>query len=251
MLTRNWAFFRVLGPSSAVADRRIPAIVPDLVAHLGTADDGGRWYFRRIHEPVPHFGMWFHTRPDVLTELERRLGTRREPDTTGPGADLAWIASEFALGVLRDGVLPAAAQLPVAAYLLDRVAGLVPAADRRSFLFLYWEQWSRGMRPQQRLALAADADAQDAQSLRAAGEVFLHDRHERAVRHYLGSLRQAVLGAPRTPDHPPAYLLFTHAHLTNDCLGITTATEAAAARVLRSALPGGPVPVPPRKELPA
>jgi hypothetical protein len=251
LLTRNWAFFRVLGPSPAEADRRIPAIVPDLVAHLGTADDGGRWFFRRLREPVPHFGMWFHARPDVLTELERRLGTRQETDTAGPGADLAWIASEFALDILRDGVLPATAQLPVAAYLLDQVTDLVPAADRRTFLFLYWERWSRGIRPQQRLALAAGADAQDAQGLRAAGELFLHDRHERAVRRYLANLRQAALGAPRTPDLPRAYLLFTHAHLTNDCLGVSTAAEAMAARALRRTLPGGPVPVPRRKELPA
>ena len=109
------------------------------------------------------------------------------------------------------------------------------------------------MSPAQRLALATSADESDAQSLRAAGELFLHDRHERAVRRYLAGLREAVLGAPRTPDHPPAYLLFTHAHLTNDCLGIPAAAEAMAARVLRRIVPDGPAAtasVARRKELP-
>jgi hypothetical protein len=111
---------------------------------------------------------------------------------------------------------------------VSRLAELVPAAERRSFLFACWQEWSAAMTPSQRVALGRAA-------LRGLPDV---GKTEEPLRRHHHTLHE-VIATHRDPSPVPRnYLLFQHARLTHNRLGVPPAEAALAALVARGALAG-------------
>lgn len=273
-MTRTWSMLRLLrpaGPGRPSGRSRgdypgdhtteaVCSLLPGLVDLLRSADPGARWSFRRLDDRHgPNVGLWFHSRPEVLREVASR--TRREAGRQGwsvtadryrletakypsraaaeQAADLATASSDFAVGLVCARAVTPRTQLATAVGHLREVVELVAGADRGSFLFSCWQSWTSGMRPDRRVELVRRADDQAGALLATAAEVSRPPRVAGHWRRYVDALHQAVGRDADGPDGAPRnYLLFDHAHLTHARLGIAVATEALAARVLRSAPDG-------------
>jgi hypothetical protein len=260
-MTREWFSSRLPRPAWS-EQQEYPAqaildVVPALVRHLRTADPEGRWHFWRHPEPPGEvLDVWFHTTPAVGDELAYRLhvqvtrhGWSADPvwnrasapasgahRTTGLLADLSVLSCDFALDLLGDGDLDSAAQLDAATRHLRFLSGLMPPADRPAFLFLCWQHWSRELTADQRVERGRQADQLAMELLhRAAGTAPWQQRWDR----YFDEFCAVLQGDSGDPDQPVKYVLFDHAHLTHNRLGIAADTEALAARAVRTALRSG------------
>jgi hypothetical protein len=263
-VTRNWLSFRLLKSLSMDHDDHaalaLPAVVRELVDQLRSADVDGRWFFQRLDgHPGPSLGLWFRSTTAVLHELEQKLRAesmkrdwpltadhyepQRAKYASRRGVELATrlaaASSDFALDLLDGGEPLPDAQLPLAVLHLEHLVELVPERDRRSFLFLCWQHWTAGMRPGQRIELGIHADCEAETVHRAVADIRMREHLDDSWQRYLRMIR-GVTASRRPTDAPPMnYLLFDHAHLTHNRLGIPVAVEAQAARVLRAALGRG------------
>ncbi|WP_155375125.1 hypothetical protein [Catellatospora vulcania] len=161
--------------------------------------------------------------------------------TTG----LSAASHHLALDLLATG-LPAAEHLRAAATHLYLLADLLRADIRAAFLFTGWQRWSAGLTPAARVALGELAQQEAVHLLRSVAQASGHTPWQR----HGERLRTAATELRDEPQLP--YLLFDHAQSTHERLGIDAATQAVAARALRTALAtGAVVPVPVRQPLPA
>lgn len=260
-MTREWFSFRLPRPTwsdhQEYPAQAISDVVPALVRHLRTADPEGRWHFRRHPAPPGEvLDVWFHTAPAVGDELAHRLQvqaarhdwpaspvrSRAGSPATGPDrtsgllADLSVLSSDLALDLLGDGDLGPVAQLDAATRHLRFLSGLMPDRDRPAFLFLCWQHWSRELTADQRVELVRQADQQAAELLHPAAGT---DRWQHRWDRYFDEFNALLQGEAGDPDLPVNYVLFDHAHLTHNRLGIMAGTEALAARAVRAALHTG------------
>lgn len=248
MVTRNWLFVRLLKPQWMGSENHpaglLPSIVPDLAGRLRALDAGGQWAFQRMDdENGPHAGLWFSARQEVLADLESRLietaarkqipvSVDQQPVVNYPTAEeravavaLAEASSDLAIELLKDGELDADARLLAAVHHLARVVELT-GGDRAAFLFHCWQQWTSSLSPQGRIDLVHDADTHDL-DLSGAFHREHWQRYEARTRAIVEN--QNVAG----------YVLFDHAHMAHNRLGIDPRTEALAARLVRVALTRG------------
>lgn len=263
-MTRASLSFRVSQPSATNngddrAARAVYNVVQPLFHYFSSADADGWWYFQHVAPPGRDLEVWFHSTPAVIAELERRLLGQvakhdrlvtlhlGRPDPPGgqeaqpPGLAerLATASSSFALELLGGGDLDAAAQLDVTALHLHFLTEALPAAERPAFLFFCWHHWTRRLAPQRRIELAEQAEKHAPDLLRRVPEPALPPEWEPAWQRYVGALKALLQSRPADDGTPLNYLLFRHAHLTHNRLGIPVATEAMAARALRIALVSG------------
>ncbi|RBM12337.1 hypothetical protein DEH69_20210 [Streptomyces sp. PT12] len=205
--------------------------------------------------------MWVRSTPRVLADVGRRLGSAGEaaaPALRGgqPAVELATAHSDFALDALRDGGLPPGGRLPAAVAHLRLLTGLLPTAERPAFLFACWLRDTGQLTPARRVDLGVRADRRAAllpgPEAGFPGDGRLGDSWE----HYVKTVRGIVADRRRGPggnaldgngDGGNAggggdgggvslnYLLFEHARLAANRLGIPRATAALAARALRAA----------------
>lgn len=246
---------RLSGPPQADKDDKtqlLSDVLPGLVRYFRSADPGGRWFFQRFHN---HLELWFCSATAVRHELELRLaaecarrGWPMAMDHCGPqsecyagtcDAELSLASSELALDLLNAGELREDAQLAMAVRHLRYIVELIPGGDRAAFLFFYWTYWASGMSPGQRIDLAKRADRESELILRAATDIQLLANTGDSWQRYLWAIRKAALARRPADGIPANYLLFKHAHLTHNRLGIGAAEEALAARVLRTMLSTG------------
>ncbi|MCJ1678331.1 hypothetical protein MTF65_13430 [Streptomyces sp. APSN-46.1] len=258
-MSRDWLFVRIPNPlrnnqNEDHSSRVLSTAVADLAGHLRLADPEGNWQFRRPDRSAgSNLGLWFHSTHEVLEELERRLRAhtaahnwpvitdRYDPPTakyrtsqTIRLADrLATESSEFALRLLQDGGPRPEERLPLATLHLWHLCALMAPADRAAFLFHFWQFGTDDLGPAGRVQLAAEADGYAATLLSSPPEVDgqVWERYVPAVR--------SVIGGRQDTGVPVNYLLYDHAQLTHDRLGIPTATAALGARALRGVLAAG------------
>lgn len=254
-MTPNWLRCRLPEPLQSEHDHKtqiLSDVLPGLVRYFRSADPGGRWFFQRFHN---HLELWFCSAAAVRHELERRLAAEfsrhgwpmimdcyESPSAHYIGtrdAELSSASSELALDLLNAGELRGDAQLTMAVQHLCHIVELIPGGDRTAFLFFYWTYWANGMSPGQRIDLATRADRDYELILRAAAKTQLLSNTEVSWQRYLWVVRETILTRRPNDDIPANYLLFKHAHLTNNRLGIGVATEALAARALRTTLREG------------
>jgi hypothetical protein len=154
------------------------------------------------------------------------------------GIDLATrfaaASGDFARRQLRGGELPTGSWLAVAARQLLCLVELVPDRHRTSFLFLYWEKWTRHMSPAQRVDLSHQANRFAATIPDMAGDLV-----DQPARQHRLALRAIAADQRPTASAPITYLLFELAHLSLDQLGIPIPARVVAARALRGALISG------------
>ena len=256
-MERDWLSFRLLRPAGFDHDdhtaRAVADVVPALVRHMRSADAEGRWHLGRTGgEPHGCLEVSFHSTPAVIDELEHRLHAQSAKHDwpmslipTAPAgsrfragsdvaAHLAAASSDFALDLLASG-LTERDHLPAAVLHLRFVSDLLPAAERTAFLFHGWQLWSRPLSPDQRMDLVEQSGQLGHLTGLLAPTQWRADWREPWARHLrvLSSIvdtHAAAVGGALT------YLLFEHAHLTHNRLGIPVAVEAVAARALRTAL---------------
>ncbi|MEU7384963.1 MULTISPECIES: hypothetical protein [unclassified Streptomyces] len=225
-MTADWSFCRLFGPTSADA---LFSLVPDLVGLVRAEDPHALWSFRRLPDSLV---LRFRSSADIgrlAREMDdRRLWTvrtgRYEPQTTKYlnlpetklADELASTSSDFALTALRDG----RPGLTAAVWHLRRLVELIPEPDRASFLFHCRQHWVSPLTPARRVELTT------------AAEVSLEpfDAPE-AWQQHLDAVRQIVTTAGGMPTR---FLLFDHAQITHNQLGVDNAGAALAARVVRS-----------------
>ncbi len=267
-MTRTQLSFRLLTQASMKhsdhANRAMTEVVPALVSHLRSADAEGHWHFRREGGTLDaEVEVCFHATPSVIDELEHQLrlqirqhdwpmhlpGPRHSsaaPGSSGAASQAPSVAdrlsacsSDFALNVLANGGLAAAERLCAAAANLRFVTEIMPGAakpaERAAFLFLGWQQWSRELSPAKRLALGGQACEVAPAILSQAAETIADSRWNGLWQDYFAAV-ESILASGQSPGLPVRYVLFEHAHLTHNRLGIPAATEALAARALREAL---------------
>lgn len=263
-MTRAWLSFRLLRPAGMNHDdhtaRAISDVVPALVRHLRSADADGRWQFRHTGERDCDLEISFHSTPAVIEELEHRLRLQSSkhdwpvslvPALRRPGprdgaaesslaAQLSAASSDFALELLADGGLAPDDHLNAAALNLRFLSGLLPAADRASFLFHGWQHWSRSLTPAQRIELGEQA-AKEAEHIMRTTEQSVTQAHWLDPwQRYFRALESILDSQSSAAGTPINYLLFEHAHLTHNRLGVPAGVEAVAARALRTALTAQP-----------
>ncbi|RKN07369.1 hypothetical protein [Streptomyces radicis] len=198
-------------------------------------------------EGEPEFQVWVLSTPRVLVDVGRRLrspGEAAAPALRGgrTAVELATAHSDFALDALREGGLPPGGRLPAAVAHLRFLTGLLPTAERAAFLFACWLRDTGQLTPARRVDLGVRADRQagllPGPEAGFPGDGRLRDSWE----HYTKTVRGIVADRRPGPEGhgdgggvPLNYLLFEHARLAGNRLGIPRATEALAARALRAA----------------
>jgi hypothetical protein len=236
-VARQWTVLRVVGSERTPPWHAVAA----LVARLRAADSGALWSFQRDRSCIavswcasPELSALL---TDELTVAVGELGWSVVGDTyEGPTAKygsaglldtatvLADISSDLALACaqrcLSDETVLAVAHL-------SRLIELVDESARAGLLFQCWEHWSRELEPRRRREVADLAVSRAPGIVRDACSAF-----GRSVDWdgYLSAVADAVAG------QAGPYLLFDHAHLTHQRLGIGVAAEAFAARVVRIGL---------------
>lgn len=247
-VTRDWLYLRVR------PGRPGDEVLRALAGRLRTADRGARWAFQRlVDRDGPHLGLWLHSRPEVLRELRaaaRRtapddpitrqrhtpVGTRYLGDVAARTAtDLSQLSSEFALDLLAAGGPDPAVLFAVTH--LAQLAELLPARDRAAFLFQCWLHRAAELSAETRHELMGLARADAGAVLDAVAGQRWRPGQPAIWSDYLGRL-PGVASAPGRLE-PAPYVIFDHAHLTHNRLGIDAADEALAAQVVRTALLAG------------
>lgn len=257
-MSRDWLFVRIPNPlrnrNEDHSARVVSTAVADLAGHLRAADPEGNWQFRRPDEEAgSNLGLWFHSTHEVLKELERRLRThtaahnwpvitdRYDPPTakyctsqTIRLADrLATESSEFALALLQEGGLDPRDRLTLATLHLWHLCALMAPSDRAAFLFHFWQFGTEELSPAGRVQLASEADGYAVTLLNGLPAV-----DGGVWEQYLPAVRSVIEGQ-QDSGVPVNFLLYDHAQLTHDRLGIPTETAALGARALRAALSAG------------
>lgn len=159
--------------------------------------------------------------------------------TADLAVELASISSELALGLLSCPDPAWSRTLPAAIHHLSRVLEFVPEKHRLSFLFQCWQTWSNTLEPARRVAVGAFADMDAGRATKIIESVRVAESTAAHWTSYDSALAETLSDNAIPNGTPVNYLLFEHAHLTNNRLGIDTETEARAARTLRSALVSG------------
>lgn len=256
MLERSWLFTRLVqasDPSTYQGLTEILAeVVPGLVACLQQGDPASDWHFNRADEgpQQPAVVLGFHATPEVLAEVTQRLhslpptisavfteaGDAPADDTRhGP---LARAASDLALALFRCDEWFPETELPLTVLHLQQLTRLLPEADRLGFLSHFWQEQVRHLTQAQRRDIAVQADSQREKILLAAAELQQVPAFAAIWESYLKQVR-AFSSAPR--DTPPlGYLLFRHAQLTHQRLGIPPSVDSLGAMALRLSLVGPP-----------
>ncbi|WDZ86553.1 hypothetical protein [Micromonospora cathayae] len=252
-VTRHWLFGRLYLPGGA--SLALPAALPRLVRRVHLADPGGCCFFDRVRTPAgPALEVWAHSTPPVLDDVEALLrtdpawplGSSTVRDVTRPvhhrhdtGRDvtdeLAAASSRLALDLTDGDGLDPARHVDVTTTHLRGLTDLIPVADRRSFLFVCWQQWSSELQAGQRIELSvaaersvpAPADGPVSAADAAAGP---------AWQAYLDRTAGIVRGQRDAAGPPPAYLVFSQAEATHDRLGIPVDLAALVALRLRQQL---------------
>ncbi|MCX4473503.1 hypothetical protein OOK41_24900 [Micromonospora sp. NBC_01655] len=245
-LERSWLFTHLAVPAGGCPDARVAellgTVVAELVAAARRADPPADWFFDRIGAPAgTRLRLGFHATGAGLDAVRRLLpadGRGACPADPYPvrdaarGGPLAHAGSDLALALLG-GDIPwlAGVELPLAVAHLRELTGLVPAADRLTFLFLHWQDRGRLLTGAQRRDLAAQADAGAEKIVLAAGDLPLTGEVAAAWRRYLDRVTD-VVGRDH-PVTPPGFLLAYHAQLTHERWGIGPDVDALAALALR------------------
>jgi hypothetical protein len=159
-----------------------------------------------------------------------------------PQDDASWTLAELAAeftGELRATGSPTG-DLRTAGLLLRLVTESMPGPVRSSFLFLCWQEWSRGVSAPVRVELARRADAEAAQILRTCDPAALDPAVRRVWTGYADRLRVFV-AEHRDAGRPLLnYWLFEHAGRTRQLLEVPALCAASAGRSLRAASGAGP-----------
>jgi hypothetical protein len=262
-VARDWSFIRLLEPlrteHGAHFTAGLPEVVSGLAAQLRAGDAAARWSFLPLcDQHGPHVGLWFYSTPDVRTGVEHSL--RAEADRRGwqvlgddyaaptakynsehlldRAAALAEVSSDLALALAGNGTLTGYPETTIAVLHLAYLVELIDESKRAAFLFHCWEHWSRELTPEHRVELASQAPDQIERELRTAADARLLESASEWWRRYLAGVRA------NTTDLAGPYLLFDHAHLTHQRLGISARTEALAARIVRTGLTAESFPIP-------
>ncbi|MHA4818918.1 lantibiotic dehydratase C-terminal domain-containing protein [Streptomyces aculeolatus] len=239
----------------------LTVVAPGEIRRLRAADPGAAWGFSRPARasgthPIRDLELWFRARTDVLADVNRRLHAAaaghgqpavtedyapptakyRSERTLRAAQRLATVSSDFALALLAAGRPRPAERLPLAAAHLRRVSALTTGDARAALLFHLWQYATDGLAPEHRLRLTAEAEAQARDFGNGHAPWDTHDLAEYAdaVAHAAG--RPGDGEGPGGDGVPVNFLLFDHAWLTHERLGISSATTALAAVAVRSAL---------------
>jgi hypothetical protein len=218
----------------------LTTVVAPIVRRLRAADPDSVWFFQRLDGlNGDQLGLWCHTTAKARRTVEtaaRAHTVRRDwpltmdPDDSFAGrhadiravpaaAGLACAGSELALRLRGAGDLSSAVRH------LRHVVALVPDADRRSFLFLCWQEWTQAMTSPQRLTLTAAAATMTGPVEAAAADEPWH-RYRDAL--------QVAVSAHDSAAAPMNFLLFQHALLTHNRLGVPSDAAALAALLVRA-----------------
>jgi hypothetical protein len=260
-MNRTWLRVRLLAPPETGSPARHPPsiaeLAPALICGLRSMDAGAEWHFRRLAAPDSCLEMHFRSHPAAIAAVEsslrRHCAERRWRLSEQDGA--AWeqaagvsraearlagalsaLSSDLALGLLAAGGPGAAGQVAVAALHLRLLTALVPPADRLAFLFQCWQDWGRSLSPRVRAELARTADEIAPDMTTTMARLATAPRLGPLWARYRRSLLAHWESHGPGGDAPRAYVLFQHAHLTHDMLGISPQEAAVAARALRSAM---------------
>lgn len=253
-MTRDWSLYCLHRPAPGAAAPAVWDASDRLLAFaraLRAADPRARWLFQRLDNGSrPYLGVWTdcdpaagartaaaHSAvavdPAAVAVPERYLPpAARYPD--GPGREQAELLAMASSELIAEIPVPAA--LPVVVLHLRELVDLLPAADRPGFLFTCWQEWSSELEPRRRVELAMESDYQAKLLGAAILDPALAGERGPAWARYLDTLRRVVDAADADPQTPLGYLLFDHAHLTHNRLGVSPDLEAMAARLLRAVL---------------
>nr|QRV62340.1 Lantibiotic biosynthesis dehydratase [Verrucosispora sp.] len=255
-MTRDWSLYCLRRATPGTADLAVPDVSDRLLAFadaLRAADPRARWLFQRLDNGSrPYLGVWTDCDPAAgsgaaayaalavdraAAEVPERYlpPIARYPD--GPGRELAELLAMASSELIAETPVPAA--LPVVVLHLRELVELLPAADRPGFLFTCWQEWSSELGPRRRVELAVESDYQAELLGTAILDPALAGERGPAWAGYLDTLRHVAGAAHTDPQTPLGYLLFDHAHLTHNRLGVTPDLEAMAARLLRAVLRNG------------
>lgn len=241
-----------------VTVRRIALILRPVLDRLLGDPSHCRWSFQRL--PDVRVGtsvrLSFHAATPVLDALEAQseqaldeLGWQTSTDRELFRADVpadrvgmvfSTLSSELALALLVESALPAAAKRAFAVTHLLRLVTLVPEADRATFLFTCWRDSSARMSRAQRVVIAREADRWDSCPVREDVEFAWDHGRTGQWQRYLDAIGELAADA-RAAELPLNYLLFDHARLTHNRVGISPDNEGFAAWLLRSALVNGDI----------
>lgn len=257
-MAREWSCLRLSARQQADDDARLERVAEGMryIAHIvSTHEPGVHWSFCQLGDGS--FALWLNAAREDLdhvaaearkaavaagcvaehyddAELSRRYSSCH---TSEPARKLSAVSSEFALTALTDGGLPESRWLPLAVAHMRQVSGLIPDTDRGGFLFSCWTDWTYGTTPEQRVALAEWVAALSTTPEWSA-EMGWSAELRAAWRRYLDTLRVTAID-PDAAGSPINYLLFEHAHLLHNRLGISRGSEALAARIVRSSVLSG------------
>ncbi|WP_051966417.1 lantibiotic dehydratase C-terminal domain-containing protein [Kitasatospora mediocidica] len=259
-MAQSWSFLRLPKPlgtdTEDHVEQAISKVGPVLADRLRDRDPSVLWSFQRLADaPGSALGLWFHSADPLRQELEaavRAVAASHDwpvaAEHGGRPADhhdslparrlaerLAALSSDFALDLLRDGRLDADRQFEMAVLHLGSLVSLVPARERASFLFTLWQHRSQAMAPAERVRVS-EAARRQADVI----PVLLDGRLDSGVwAGYTRAVDAIVSDVPLGAAVPVNFLLFEHAQLTHDRLGLSLAAETLAANALRGALADG------------
>jgi hypothetical protein len=237
VVSRQWTVLHIFGSA------HIPPwqAVAKAVGRLRTADADALWAFDRPPgRHGPHVRVSWYTMPDLAAALTGDLRTTAgdhgwdvitgthdtqrskylDADMAAAATRLADVSSDLALKVAC--ARPPVDETALAVAHLARLTDLVDESARAAFLFHCWEHWSQELSPAHRREIAVRAATQTLDDA-TVNELTRSPEWER----YLAAVKAVAIGR---------YLLFDHAHLTHQRLGISPAAEAFAARVVRIGL---------------
>jgi hypothetical protein len=224
-------------------------------------DADAEWHFRRLPAPDSCLELCFRSHPAAIAAIEDSLRRRcvergwqlreRDGDVHGTpwercagvshaearlAGALSVLSSDLALELLATGGFDAAEQVGVAALHLRLLTGLVPPHDRLAFLFQCWQHSGRSLAPSVRVELVKRADEITQDIAGTTARLATASRYGHLWGWYGRSLLARWERHRSDGDVPRAYVLFQHAYLTHNRLGICPEEEAIAAMALRSAM---------------
>jgi hypothetical protein len=238
--------------------RRVVLIVGPIVHRLLADPACCHWSFQRLsdHQTGTSVRLSFHATSSVLDELEieceqalneRGWDTasdrdRARSDTPSDRAAMTFstLSSELALALFAGGGLPGAAKRAFAVAHLLRMVTLVSVADRATFLFTCWQESSARMSREQRFVITREAKRWQDCPVKEHTELAWDRRQPDDWRRYLDSVEHLIVDAQHA-ELPVNYLLFDHARMTHNRVGIGPDNEGFAAWLLRSALINGEI----------
>jgi hypothetical protein len=266
-MSRTWLRVRLLPPQQtgprARHAHRIAELAPALICRLRSMDADAEWHFQHLPASDPRLELCFRSHPAAIAAIADALRLRcaergwqldeRDGEMHGTpvweraagvshaeaqlAGALSVLSSDLALELLATGGFEAAEQVGVAALHLRLVTGLVPPHDRLAFLFQYWRHSGRSLAPSVRVELGGRAHEIAPDVASTTTRLATAARYGHLWGWYGRSLLARWERYRSGGDAPPrAYVLFQHACLTHNRLGISPEEEAVAAMALRSAM---------------